>query len=183
MPEKSFEEFIRQHRSEFEETGPRPVLWEKLEKELAPKQKGKVLQMLGRHWLKVAAVLVLVVNSVLIYQFLQIKKQQHLGNISPELQEAKMYYTSQIDQRLQEIKAYPADVLGLDSSARKELELRNDTYQALEAELLQNPGNERIKAAMVRYYQLKLDLLDKILDELKEKQPGKQKQTNYEREI
>jgi hypothetical protein len=71
----------------------------------------------------------------------------------------------------------------LDSTARKELELRNETYQVLETELIQNPGNERIKAAMVHYYQLKLDLLDKILDELKEKQPGIQKHANYEREL
>jgi hypothetical protein len=139
--------------------------------------------MVGRHWLKAAAVLILVVNSVMIFQFLQMKKAQHLENVSPELQDAKMYYTSQIEQRLTAIKAYPSSVVGLDSSARKELELRNETYQVLEAELLQNPGNERIKAAMIHYYQLKMDLLDKILDELREKQPAKQNQPNYEREI
>lgn len=184
MPEKSFEDFIRQHRPEFEENGPGPNLWAKLEKELQPpKKKNTIIVQMGRHWLKAAAVLVLVVNSVVIYQFLQMKKAQHLGNVSPELQDAKMYYTSQIEQRLQVLKSYPADVVGLDSSARKELELRNETYQVLEAELIQNPGNERIKAAMVHYYQLKLDLLDKILEELKDKQPVIQNRTNYEREI
>ena len=183
MPEKSLEDFIRQHRSAFEEEGPRPGLWTQLEKELHPPKKNKVIQMLGRHWLKAAAILVLVVNSVMIIQFLQMKKAQPLNSISPELQEASMYYTTQIEQRLEAIRAYPASVLGLDSAARKELELRNDTYQLLEAELIQNPGNERIKAAMVRYYQLKLDLLDKILDELRTKQPVRQKQSEYEREI
>lgn len=183
MPEKNLEDFIRQHRSAFEEEGPGAQLWTKLEQQLAPPGKNRVVQMLGRHWLKVAAVLVLVVNSVMIYQFLQMKKAQSLNNVSPELQEAKMYYTTQIEQRLEAINGYPAAVLGLDSIARKELELRNDTYQVLEAELAQNPGNERIKAAMVRYYQLKLDLLDKILDELRDKQPVKSKQSDYEREI
>jgi hypothetical protein len=182
MPEKSFEDFISQHRPDFEEQGPGPGIWAQLEKELAPPKKGLV-HMLGRHWLKAAAVLVLVVNSVMIFQFLQMKKAQHLENVSPELQDAKMYYTSQIEQRLTAIKAYPSSVVGLDSSARKELELRNETYQVLEAELIQNPGNERIKAAMIHYYQLKMDLLDKILDELREKQPATQKQPNYEREI
>jgi hypothetical protein len=155
MPEKSFEDFISQHRPDFEEQGPGPDVWKQLEKELAPPKRGLV----------------------------QMKKAQHLENVSPELQDAKMYYTSQIEQRLTAIKAYPSSVVGLDSSARKELELRNETYQVLEAELLQNPGNERIKAAMIHYYQLKMDLLDKILDELREKQPAKQNQPNYEREI
>lgn len=182
MPEKSFEDFISQHRPDFEEQGPGPGIWAQLEKELSPPKKGLVY-MLGRHWLKAAAVLVLIVNSVMIFQFLQMKKAQHLENVSPELQDAKMYYTSQIEQRLTAIKAYPSSVVGLDSSARKELELRNETYQVLETELIQNPGNERIKAAMIHYYQLKMDLLDKILDELHEKQPATQKQPNYEREI
>jgi hypothetical protein len=183
MPESSFEDFVRQHRPDFEEAGPRPGVWAQLEKELAPRKRSKVIQLIGHHWLKAAAVLVLVVNGVMIFQFLQMKKAQHLTNVSPEMQEAKMYYTTQIEQRLETIRNYPATVLGLDSAARKELELRNETYQLLEAELAQNPGNERIKAAMVRYYQLKLDLLDKILEELREKQPVSQKQSNYEREI
>ncbi|QHS60069.1 hypothetical protein [Chitinophaga agri] len=183
MPESSFEDFVRQHRQEFEEAGPPSRIWAQLEEQLVPRKKNRVIQMIGRHWLKAAAILVLVVNSVMIYQFLQMKKSQHLINVSPEMQEAKTYYTSQIEQRLQTIKSYPASVLGLDSVGRKELELRNETYQMLETELMQNPGNERIKAAMVRYYQMKLDLLDKILEELREKQPVSQKQSNYEREI
>jgi hypothetical protein len=183
MPEKSLEDFISQHRPDFEEHGPGPGVWAQLEKELMPPKKRTIIHQIGRHWMKAAAVLVLVVNSVVIYQFLQMKKAQHLENVSPELQDAKMYYTSQIEERLKEIKSYPANVLGLDSTARKELELRNETYQVLETELIQNPGNERIKAAMVHYYQLKLDLLDKILDELKEKQPVIQKHSDYEREI
>jgi hypothetical protein len=182
MPEKSLEDFIGQHRLDFEDHGPGPGIWAQLEKELAPPKKG-IIHLMGRHWLKAAAVLVLVVNSVMIFQFLQMKKAQHLENVSPELQDAKMYYTSQIEQRLTAIKAYPSSVVGLDSVARKELELRNETYQVLETELIQNPGNERIKAAMIHYYQLKMDLLDKILEELRDKQPGTKKQPDYEREL
>ena len=183
MSESNFEDFVRQHRQNFEEAGPPPRVWAELEQQLAPGKKRKVIQLMGRHWLKAAAVLVLMVNSVMIYQFIQMKKAQHLTNVSPEMQEAKMYYTAQIEQRLETIKRYPDALLGLDSMARTELELRNETYQVLETELIQNPGNERIKAAMVRYYQLKLDLLDKILEELREKQPVSQKQSDYEREI
>lgn len=184
MPEKDLEDFIRQHRAEFEATGPRPQLWDRLEAELLPvKKKPTVIQMMGRHWLKAAVVLVLVVNAVFLFQFLQFRKHQHLEYVAPEVQDAKAYYTTQIEQRLSVIKSYPADVVGLDSAARRELELRNDTYQTLEAALIQNPGNERIKAAMIRYYQLKLDLLDKILDELKDKQPDIKKQSYHESEL
>lgn len=186
MSENNFEDFIRQHRAGFEEQGPHARVWKGLEQQLKAQQthQPKVVQLLKRHWLKVAAVLVLVVNSVMIYQFLQFKKQQQdLGTISPELQEAKLYYTSQIEQKLEDIRQYSPEALGLDSTARKELELRNDTYQLLEKELEANPGNERIRSAMVRYYQMKLDLLDKILEELQAKQPGTKTFNHHEREI
>lgn len=184
MSDNNLEEFIRRNRAGFEEKGPGAHVWKALEKQLKDQQTPKVVSLLKRHWLKAAAVLVLVVNSVMIYQFLQLKKQQqNLGTIAPELQEAKMYYTSQIEQKLDDISKYPPEALGLDSAARKELELRNDTWQMLEAELQQNPGNERIRSAMIRYYQMKLDLLDKILEELRAKQPETKTLKDHEREI
>jgi hypothetical protein len=184
MSDKNLEDFIRRHRAGFEEKGPSPLVWKALEKQLKDQQTPRVVYLLKRHWLKAAAVLVLVVNSVMIYQFLQFRKQQQdVGAISPELQEARSYYTSQIEQKLEDISRYPPEALGLDSSARKELELRNDTWQMLEAELQQNPGNERIRSAMIRYYQMKLDLLDKILEELQGKQPVSKTLNHHEREI
>ncbi|HEU4553900.1 MAG TPA: hypothetical protein VFS25_13750 [Chitinophaga sp.] len=186
MSEHNLEDFIRQHRAGFEEQGPGAHVWKSLERQLKAQHSPspKVVQMFKRHWIKAAVVLVLVVNSVMIYQFLQFKKQQQdLGAISPELQEAKQYYTTQIEQKLEDIHRYSAAELGLDSAARKELELRNDTYRMLEKELQANPGNERIRSAMIRYYQMKLDLLDKILEELREKQPATKTFKQHEREI
>jgi hypothetical protein len=184
MSDNGLEGFIRQHRQEFEERGPGGHVWRELEQELKGRRQSRVIHLLKRHWLKAAVLIVLVVNSVMLVQFLRFKKQQQdLGAIAPELQEAKLYYTSQIEEKLSVIRQYPQETLGLDSSARKELELRNDTYQLLEKELKENPGNERIRAAMIRYYQLKVDLLDKILEELQNKQPVSKKLNEYEREI
>ena len=114
---------------------------------------------------------VLLANAGALFYFTKNRQpqQQDLAVLAPDIQEAGVYYTSRINEKLQLIEAYPDSTLGLDSAARKELELRNDTYKALERELKNNPGNERIRAAMVRYYQLKLDLLDKILEELQTK--------------
>lgn len=184
MSDNGLEGFIRQHREDFDERGPGAHVWRELEQELKGRRRPGVVLLLKRHWLKAAVVLVLVVNSVMLFQFLRFKKQQQdLGVIAPELQEAKLYYTSQIEEKLHAIGQYPREALGLDSTARKELELRNDTYQLLEKELQENPGNERIRAAMIRYYQLKMDLLDKILEELRSKQPASKKLNDHEREI
>ncbi|MEC5146198.1 hypothetical protein [Chitinophaga sp. 212800010-3] len=170
MPD-NFESFIREHRDEFEERGPSPLVWDALEKELSGRKGGKVVQLLRKNWFRAAVIAVLIVNAAALVYFARHKqqRQQELAVLAPDIQEAGAYYTSRINEKMKLIDAYPTSELGLDSMALRELELRNDTYKALEKELKNNPGNERIRAAMIRYYQLKLDLLNKILEELQEK--------------
>jgi hypothetical protein len=176
------EDFIKSQRAAFEQEGPSPRLWEQLEKQLPVKRKAGVVRLLGRHWLKAAAVLLLVANSFLLMQFLQFKKQQSQGVVIPELDEAGVYYTNQIEERLELIGTFPKTSLDLDSTAQRELSLKNDTYQMLEKELQRNPGNERIRAAMIRYYKMKLELLDKIIEAHEEHSTNKQYK-QYESQI
>jgi len=165
----SLKDFIRQHREEFENEGPSPKVWEALALEVPTGRKqGKLVTLLGKHWLKVAASVILLVNVAFWLHYIDVKKtvaNQNVIGMIPGLQEAQFYYSSQIQERLDIIHSFPAEQLGLDSTALKELELRNDTYLHLKEELEKNPGNERIRAAMIRYYQLKLELLDHILAE------------------
>lgn len=157
------EDFIQQNRSAFEEEGPAPRVWAALEKELPVKQQATVVRMLARHWWKAAIIVALVANAGLLVKFLNTK--QEVAYVLPEMEEMQLFYTSKIEQKLDELNKYPTEQLGLDSTAREELKLRNETYRLLEKELMSNPGNERIQAAMVRYYQMKLELLDRILSE------------------
>lgn len=157
------EDFIHQNRGAFEEEGPGPGVWTALEKELPVKQQAGVVRMITRHWWKAAIIVALIANAGLLVKFLNAK--QEVAYVLPEMEEMQLYYTSKIEQKLEELNKYPAEQLGLDSTTREELKLRNETYQLLEKELLNNPGNERIRAAMVRYYQMKLELLDKIITE------------------
>ncbi|WP_109698836.1 ATP-binding cassette domain-containing protein [Chitinophaga deserti] len=161
----NLEEFIRQNRSGFEEEGPGPDVWARLEKQLPQprKEKGRVVQMMAKHWWKAAILVALLVNAGLLLKYMNTR--QEVAVVIPEIQEMESYYSARIEQKMDELKQLPAATAGLDSLTLKELELRNDTYKMLEKELAANPGNERIRAAMIRYYQMKLELLDRILDE------------------
>ncbi|WP_298707590.1 hypothetical protein [Chitinophaga sp.] len=161
----NLEEFIRQNRSGFEEEGPRPDVWAALEKQLPkPKQeRGKVVMMVAKHWWKAAILVALIVNAGLLLKYMNTR--QEVAVVIPEIQEMESYYSARIEQKLEVLKQLPVSETGLDSLTMKELELRNDTYTMLEKELAANPGNERIRAAMIRYYQMKLELLEKILEE------------------
>ncbi|MFB6453675.1 hypothetical protein ACE38W_00260 [Chitinophaga sp. Hz27] len=182
----NFERFIQQNRAAFDQPGPSSRVWEAMEKELGQQEKGRVVRMLSKNWFKAAVIAVLLINAGVLFLFVK-HRQQASNNVAvmfPEMQEAQVYYSSRIEARLDSIRSYPADELGLDSTSRKELELKNDTYKMLEKELKNNPGNERIRAAIIRYYQLKLDLLDKILEDLQERHaaPGDLKK-RYEEKI
>lgn len=161
----NLEEFIRQNRSGFEEEGPGPDIWARLEKQLPQpkKEKGRVVAMMARHWWKAAILVALLVNAGLLVKYMNTR--QEVAVVIPEIREVETYYSARIGEKLEEVKKLPASETGLDSLTMSELELRNDTYKMLEKELAANPGNERIRAAMIRYYQMKLELLEKILDE------------------
>ncbi len=182
----NFEQFIQQNRAAFEQPGPSPRIWDALEKELGKKEeKGRVVRMLSSNWFKAAVIALLLINAGVLFLFVKHKQSRSdVALMIPEMQEAQVYYSSRIEARLDSIKTYPAGELGLDSSALKELELKNETYKMLEKELKNNPGNERIRAAIIRYYQMKLDLLDKILEEMQAKHavPGDLKK-QYEEKI
>jgi hypothetical protein len=186
MPE-DLERFVQQHREEFEVPGPSPNLWDAIEKELGTQQGGaKIIPLVKRNWFRAAVIALLLINAGTMFFFISRNQQRKasLAVLAPDVVEAKTYYSSRINEKLKLINAYPLEELGLDSTARKELELRNETYKTLEKELKNNPGNERIKAALIRYYQLKLDLLDKILEELQEKKvTPEQTKKHYEAEI
>lgn len=161
----NLEEFIRQNRSGFEEDGPGPDVWAALEKQLPQpkKERGRVVAMMARHWWKAAILVALIANAGLLVKYLNTR--QPVAVVIPEIREMETYYSARIEQKLETLKQLPAAETGLDSLTMKELELRNDTYKMLEKELAANPGNERVRAAMIRYYQMKLELLDKILEE------------------
>ena len=157
------EDFIHQHREAFEEEGLGPGVWAQLEQQLPVSKKTTVVSMMARHWWKAAILVALIVNAGLLLKHMN--RSHNTMVVIPEMQEMQIYYTTRIEQKLDELKSIPVAELGLDSTTRKELELRNDTYRMLEKELANNPGNERIRAAIVRYYQMKLELLDRILSE------------------
>ncbi|PUZ24313.1 hypothetical protein GA0116948_10798 [Chitinophaga costaii] len=187
MEENEFESFVRHHRHAFEEGGPDAKVWSALEKTFPAKPSGGIVRSMQHHWLKIAVVLVLLINvGVLIKMFVfdkPVASETVVNNnaVAPSAQDAQAYYASQIEQKLQAIRQFPQDQLGLDSAAQAELQLRNSTYEALQKELKANPGNERIHAALIQYYQLKVELLDRILDELQEKHPHTKNTIHYER--
>ena len=123
-------------------------------------------------YLQIAATILIVLlgaNQIRISLTSKIKEPTGLSNISPEYKEVEFYYTSTINQGLQEWENLiqngyiPAEEQLLLSEEIKEFD---DTYARLKKELGSNPNDDRVINAMLEMYQSKLSVITLILQKL-----------------
>ncbi len=107
-----------------------------------------------------------------------------LASVSEEYGEVEFYFTSSIDQSMQQWEKLIAD--GYISEANQQMMAKEmkefDQMEAqLQEELQANPDDERVINAMLEYYQAKLSVITLIIDKLKEVK--QQKMTDNETEV
>ena len=131
-----------------------------------------------------AAVLVLMVSSVLVYErfFDQPSEVASLSDINPELGKVEYFYTSRIDQL----------TTGIDSLAiysdeetqalyKRELAEMDSLRTKLSSQLGDYPSDDRLINAMIRYYQTRLKIMENFVQTLNQiKQNNQLKSQNYE---
>jgi hypothetical protein len=92
-----------------------------------------------------------------------------LADISAEYGEAEIYYISLINRKYNEIKSFDFHENSLEQETiLRELSEMDRVYRSLEKELDAEGGNFMVINAMIRHYQLKLDIMSQILDHLYE---------------
>ena len=133
-------------------------------------------------WLKVAAAIVAIVSLAgTIFYAGMISNQPEvadkpqpdlpllaLQNVSSDMEEVETYYKNQIKNEKK--KAIVAVELNPELKVFfEELNHLEQQYQLLREELTRNQNNDRIIQSMIRNYQLRLSLLQKLLIKTKEK--------------
>lgn len=87
-----------------------------------------------------------------------------LRDISPELAETEYYYASQISEKLEMIHTSNADV---DNLVMEDLTLLDSAYYELQRDLKDNADSEEVINAMIQNYRIKLQVLEKVLEEIR----------------
>jgi hypothetical protein len=121
--------------------------------------------------LKIAAIVVLAALStlwVIEKTFAPAEKKGiALKDVSAGYAEVEVYYTSEINSRLNELSGNPAGgEMIRNDLMKKEFHELDSLYNSLQNELLAKPGDERIIDAMITYYKTKLDILNRIVEQL-----------------
>jgi len=122
-------------------------------------------------FLKVAAVLVIVLLSANLYVHLRNQKPEikETAVIKSDLGEASYYYTNRINSGIHELEKMAGAGIGSKQEIvqiKHELSEMDILFVKLQQEYKANPNDERIINAMIEYYQTKLDIINTIKTDL-----------------
>jgi len=165
---KTIDDFIKMHAGRFDSGEPGQGHMDRMIARLNSRNlfERRQVRLMG---LRIAAVLLLsVVISYVAFRESGIMDKMNFivsGLPNQELNEAELYYNSQLNiyyNRIQKLRfnndqAEKTKVL-------QELSAMDEQVEVMKHDLKQNPEDERIVHAIISFYQLKIELMDVIID-------------------
>lgn len=177
-----FEQFMRDHRDEFDADEPAPQIWNKLEQELRPvsQQGGRTITMKILRWSAAAAILVLAGYGVFhlfnpqkgtdpqVAQQQPGKKNQASGDvllkdIDSTYAKEVYHFTQLIELKQHELKQIEKDNPALYKQFLTDITRLDSAYKSLQQELPTNPNREQLLEAMIQNLRLQTELLNQQL--------------------
>jgi hypothetical protein len=150
------EDFVRDHRQDFDMFDPADALWEGIEKKMDSGKKHKLTFYLSR----VASVAAIFILSFMVQQYFWGNR----GEVAiPELQEAELYYTGLIEMKLQQVQPLLSDNPELAHELEHDLVELDSIYEGLKEDLKDNIANQEVLEAMIENYRLRIDILEELV--------------------
>lgn len=150
------EDFVRDHRDEFDMLEPDLELWQGVEKKMKRGRKHTFRYYLSR----TAAVAAIFVLSLFAQKY--IFKHDVTKNI-PELAEAEHYYSGLINAKLEEVKPFLSEFPDIKTELDNDLGELDSVYSSLRNDLKDNVANQEVIEAMIENYRLRIDILEEML--------------------
>lgn len=173
MKPDKLEQFILENRNEFDDQVPSPGNWEKIAANIKPVRKINWTARLVR----VAAAVVIFVSTYIFIDYNFNKGDQGQGYAQveeidiyenfPVLIEARAYYSSQISNMEDEVYRLAGDDTHIREEINLEFEELDEVFEELKSDLKDNAANEEVIEAMIQNYRIKLQILEEILNQLK----------------
>ncbi len=170
---KRIEKYITNHRDEFDIEEPEMGHFERFLDKQQVREKISA-DFSWKNLLQVAAVtILLVLSSLLLYEKYSGSGGEWyaggiitLSDIDPEYRDAEIYYTALINGKYDEIRSFDFQSPQEQALLLKELSEMDSIYRSLEKELNRDRSNQMIINAMIMHYQLQVDIMSHILDQL-----------------
>lgn len=162
----NLEQFIQANRDAFDDARPSLKVWADIDRALEHKKPQSF--HLRRILQSAAAVLLLLLAGALIGHQLSRGPQETttaetLARISPELAELEAHYNQQIEQKIARLANYPQK-----ETVKADLAQIDETMDELRNEIVKAPAGmeEEIVRNLLRSYQLKVQILERVLERI-----------------
>lgn len=160
----NLEDHIRKQRELLDSEQPREGHEERFLQKLYSRPERK-LQV--RHVLQVAASLaILIVSGIVLVKVSKSGDKVASQEIPASVIEADLYYTSQMDARYDQIRDFNFEDMEEKTLLLDELKDLDEYHQQLMSDLEANPDDDRVINALIRHYQIKLEIMDQIIIQL-----------------
>ncbi|MFH0755662.1 MAG: hypothetical protein V2B15_00050 [Bacteroidota bacterium] len=169
------EDFVKQHREQFDLHQPDPSVWLKINPARVPLTGAPVVkERKPMRWIRVAAAIaVIFAGSSAGIWFLtggQSEADLYSDQLYTEIRETEQYYTRMVAQRYEELRPFLAKDPVADEMLTADLDELDAVYEDLKEDLKDNVSNPEVIEAMILNYRVKLEILEDLLNQLKEKE-------------
>ncbi len=174
MKQDNLEDFINQHREEFDSAVPSLKSWAEIDKQLQPKTTAKRFSIKRLSRIAAAAVLLLLIGIAIGLYSSKPKVNQlaSLSDISTEYAEMETYYKRQVNQKKAQLASYKKDNI-----VNQDLEQLDEIMLELQEDFKNAPkgSEEMIINAMIKNYKTKLMILEHVLEDIETKESKNKK--------
>lgn len=162
-----FEKYIKEQRMQLDSDQPRQGHEERFLQKLDRLPEAPVRRIRFRHALQVAASLAIILTStVLLIRQSGGEDQMASRNIPSAVLEADNYYASQVEVKYDQISEFDFENEEEKTLLLNELKDLESYHQQLMDDLEANPEDNRVINALIRHYQMKMEVMDQIIIQL-----------------
>ena len=157
-------QLVEEHKEDFEiYSTDADLSWPEIEKGLTSRQRHLEIKWAWR----VAAAFVVGVGITLLFTVMgtDYDGDTLAYEISPEWMETEQFYSLQINEKMAAIQSSNVE---LDPLILEDISLLDQAYRELKMDLADGADNEEVINAMISNYQIKLQILERILMEINE---------------
>jgi hypothetical protein len=177
------EEQIRKNREDLDRYSPPKSIWRSIRKELRNEKP------LLRQWLSVAAMVVVILGTAVIffrpeYRWSEAGRNRsnndNFSQITPQLKETETYYNNLVNSLYNEAKPLLTDNPEAKNELNKDLSHLDSICLDLKKDLKDNISNQDVVEALIQNYRIKIRILEDMLTVLKENEPNPEKLKSHE---
>lgn len=175
------EDFIKNHREQFDDAEPADELWQRIERGLPRQPYNERLTKKTFSFgfvLRVAAAVVLVMAICFTAYIKTAGSRVDLAAINPEYAQQQAHYASLVESKRSELKAVTKADPQLYEEFDTEFTRMDSVYKRLKSELSVSPDREKVLRAMIQNLQIQTRVLNEQLNMVEQYNKMKSAQKN-----